>query len=91
MKTAKMIKNNLPGLDGYAALYKLSEPLADKERTEHTYVVIKTANDDAGIPKTKILPASNTGEVLSEQTLVPVKETYAQAVALGEAGYIVIQ
>lgn len=91
MKTAKLIKNNVEGVGGYAALYKLSEPLADKERTEHNYVVVTTANDDAGMPKTRILPASNTGKVLSEQTLVSPKATYAQAVALGEAGYTVIQ
>lgn len=87
MKTAKLIKDNLEDVGGYAALYKLSDPLADKDRIEHEYVVVKTINDNAGLPKTTILPASNTGKVLSEQSLVAPKTTYAQVVALGEAGY----
>ena len=63
MKTAKLIKDNLEGFTGHAALYKVNPPMKDDEGIEHIYVVCSTTNAMFTGIETCIFPADKKGKV----------------------------
>lgn len=92
MKTAILVKNNLDGFNGHAALYKLSEPLSeyswgeDDEVKKFEHVVCSTAY--AFGVETYIFGADEDGNVIDWGDLPgSLKGTSCHIEALRCAGY----
>jgi len=56
--TARLIKDNLAGFQGHAALYRLSKPLEG-----HRHVIVSAVVAMFSGPETFIFPATKAGEV----------------------------
>lgn len=65
MKTAKLIKDNLEGFVGHAALYKLSDKVTYDDDKTTKFVVCSTASVMFTGIETYIFPADKSGTVLS--------------------------
>ena len=64
MKTAKLIKDNLEGFVGHAALYKLSNKVTYDDDKTTRFVVCSTANVMFTGMETYMFPADKLGKVL---------------------------
>ncbi len=88
---AELIKDNLKGFNGHAALYKLSPPMKDVDcddiETEHEYVVV-SAVYTLGAPETYIFSANAEGMVTAWGALKgSYKGGMSHVEALEGAGY----
>lgn len=89
MKTATLIKDNLPGFNGHAAHYRLSEPLGksyDKDFTPASDVVVSAVNGIAY--ETYIFACDENGKVTKWGELPgSMKGTNSHSEVLADAGY----
>ena len=97
--TATLLKSNLPGFSGDAALYRLDPPLehheyGDPEPTKHSLVIASAITMDYDFlepdkrTETYLFPADAEGKVTSWGELPgSMKGTLSHADALREAGY----
>jgi len=100
MNTAKMIKDNLSGFVGHAALYELSTPIAyhvgydddDNEIIKYTsFVVVVTGRPFGMGIETYIFPSDSTGRIIDWGELPSSKRgTSPHAEVLNNAGYELI-
>jgi hypothetical protein len=89
MNTAQLLKNNLKGFRGHAALYRLNPPLREWDgENAHELVVLSTV-DGFGRPETLIFPADETGTVTSRRDLRSQISMSHQQV-LEDAGYTMV-
>ena len=85
MKTATLVKDNIEGFRGHAALYKLSEPLEGYE-----YVICSTGTTIFGL-ETLIFGANKQGDALNWGELYGSKrDTEDHEEVLNAAGYEVV-
>jgi len=63
MKTAKLLKDNLNGFTGHAALYELSEPIVGYDNKKHKFVICSTAYAMLSGIETYIFPANKKGKI----------------------------
>ena len=70
MKTAQLIKDNLPNFQGHAALYKVNPPIREEGWGEedavqlHHYVIASAVDSMFGV-ETYLFPADGDGEITS--------------------------
>lgn len=92
MKTAKLVKDNLDGFKGHAALYKLSTPVNIHDGKKTTYVVCSTVDATFTGWETYIFPANKKGEVLDWLELDGSQRgTTSHIEVLNAAGYTLVQ
>lgn len=96
MKTATLVKDNLSGFTGHAALYKLSEPVSydydweKEEFKEKTIFVIASTAFALGM-ETYLFPASEEGKILDWAELDGSRKgTTSHGKVLSAAGYNLI-
>lgn len=97
-RIARLVKDNLPGFRGHAALYRCDPPVEGcepwedgEERKRHEYVVA-SAVSAMGEPETYLFPADEHGEVQDWGELPPSqKGTLSHDVVFGDAGYTVVR
>lgn len=81
VKTATLVKDNLPGWLGHAALYRVSPKLSG-----NTFVIVSSVSG----PETYIFPATKHGEVKDWGELEgSFRGQHNHARALGGAGYVI--
>lgn len=95
MKTAQLLKDNLPGFNGHAALYKLTPPIRDRGYDEDDatllvhYVVASAVNSWA--VETFLFPANEDGEITSWAELEgSMKGVTSHETVFENIGYIVV-
>jgi hypothetical protein len=96
MKTAKLLKDNLPSFRGHAALYKLDPPLVDKgwrdddPEKHHSYVIVSAVDAMFSGPETYIFPANEDGQIQDYGELEgSYRGGFDHVTALEGAGYAV--
>lgn len=99
--TAQLVKDNLGGWRGHAALYRMTPPLKDHEWSkdeaveEYEYVIasaVTTLQFDGVGPETYLFPATAEGEVINYGELPgSMKGTLSHREALKNAGYTLSQ
>lgn len=98
MKTATLIRDNLPDFRGHAALYRCNPPIEDYEPWEkgqqqkrHEYI-IASATTILGAPETYLFPSNAEGEVVAWGELPgSQKGTLSHDQVLTDAGYFVVR
>ena len=63
----KLVKDDLDGFQGHAALYELDEKISygyGDDKAETKYVVVSAANAMYSGPETYIFPADKSGEIV---------------------------
>ena len=92
MRTATLIKADLPRFTGAASLYRLDPPLVDyDEKTAAEYVIVSAAVVMFTGPETYIFAATPEGEVESWGEMKgSMRGTLDHADALREAGYEIV-
>jgi hypothetical protein len=90
MKTAKLIKDNLTGFVGHAALYELT-PAMVNEKKKHKYVICSSADAMFTGIETFIFPANKEGNVIDWGELDGSQRgTSSHSEVLSDAGYELI-
>lgn len=93
MKTAKLIRGNLPGFSGEAALYELSEPVEytpDDTPIETRFVIASAVVAPFSGPETYLFPATKDGAITDWGELHgSMKGTLSHLRALEHAGFTV--
>lgn len=94
--TATLIKDRLPGSNGHAALYRLSEPLIPESMDENVidvyeYVVVSAVNVPYSGPETYIFAADSDGNIIDFAELPgSFRGALDHRLALRSAGYNVV-
>ena len=91
-KTAKLIKDNLPGAIGHQALYKLNPPMEKYDGTKFAFVVVSSIAGafDTGRPETYIFGADETGKIVSYSEMgASQRDTQDHELVLRESGYTI--
>lgn len=93
-RTATLIRDNLPGFRGHAALYRCSPPIEGyergKQKERHVFVVASASNAFGGGPETYLFPSNEAGEIVDWGELPPSQRgTLSHDKVFTEAGYFV--
>jgi hypothetical protein len=93
---AKLVKDNLPGFSGHAALYKVAPPIKvrswDDTKPEQSYrfVIVSTANV-MGRYETFMFPATKEGKVASWTEMDGSQvDTTSHSKVISNAGYTLV-
>lgn len=97
MKIAQLIKDNLPGFNGHAALYKVTPPIRDEGYDEDDatflihYVIASSISGGIFGAETYLFPANEDGEITSWVELEGSQKgvTFHETV-LNDIGYTVL-
>lgn len=87
MKTAKIIKDNLDGFGGRAALYRLSKPISSWE-----YVIVSgVVQPHNGRPVVTVFPSNKHAEIVEWNDILKKDGTVDHKEVLGEFGYTITE
>ena len=91
MNTAQLLKDNLPGYNGHAALYRVNPPLKGWDGDDsYSLVVLSTAEGLDG-HETYIFPADENGQVTDWLELQgSQRDVTSHQQVLEDAGYVVV-
>jgi hypothetical protein len=95
MKIAKLIKDDLTGFRGHAALYQVNPPMVsrswDEPEKSHDFVIVSSSNV-WGRPETYIFPATRDGKVIDWLEMDgSQKDVYSHNTVLWNAGYDIVR
>lgn len=91
MNTAKLIKDNLPGFNGHAALYELDPPIKGENEKTHKRVIVSAAYAMFTGAETYIFPAKDDSEEVEDwgELEGSYRGGMSHAEALEGAGYAI--
>lgn len=91
MNTAQLLKDNLPGYNGHAALYRVNPPLKGWDGDDSYSLVVLSTAEVLGRHETYIFPADKDGQVTDWLELQgSQKDVTSHQQIFANAGYTVV-